>query len=442
MSASKGTAVRGEGRKAGAQISLRRRLPLLWLAVLLAGALFLPDRIWVTLLAGFGGLFLVAFFWAWLLAKGLDGGRRLRFGWVAVGDRLQEEFTLANNSDVPAPWIELIDGSSVPGYKAAVVRSLGPRESVRWRESAVCLRRGLFQLGPWALRSSDPFGIFTVTRYFSDEQEIIIHPPVHGDLALPLPQGQSSGRARARQRSWQARINAASVREYAPSDPYRWIHWPTSARRGTLHVRQFDLDTAGDIWILLDMQAEQQLAGGRAEGTEEEMILLAAALAVRALRQTRAVGLVAYGEQAWVLPPATGQGQQWRILRALALANAGGQAPLVQALRELSRTARRGAAAVIMTPSVSADWLPELARLSAKGVFSHVVLLDRASYGGEGAAAPVREAVRGLGFNADIVRQGEVGAGRADQERRGFWEFKVTGLGKVVAVRRPDEGEP
>ena len=53
--------------------------------------------------------------------------------------------------------------------------------------------------------------------------------------------------------------------------------------------------------------------------------------------------------------------------------------------------------------------------------------------------APARDAVRSLGFNADIVHQGEVGRPLEEAERHGFWEFKVTSLGKVITVRRPEE---
>jgi uncharacterized protein (DUF58 family) len=420
------------------RIQLRMRLPVLWLFVLLLGALLLPDRIWITFLIGFGGLFLVSFAWVWLLGRGLHASRRLRFGWVAVGDRLQEVFTVINNTDVPALWIEIVDESNVPGYQAAIVRSLGAREKDQWRESAVCLRRGLFHLGPWEIRSGDPFGIFTVSRRYPQQKEIIIHPPIHGNLSLPLPQGQSSGRARARQRAWQATINAASVRDYQTNDPYNWIHWPTSARRGDLFVRQFDLDAAGDIWILLDLEVGKQLGSGSAKGTEEQAILLAASLTARALNQTRRVGLVAHGQQPWIVQPGIGQGQQWRILRALALLKADGDVPLEIALRDLSHMAQRGAAAVIITPSTSPDWLPELATLSRSGVFSHVFLLDRPSFGGEGESIPIRDTVRMLGYNADIIHLGDLGDPlQEQQDRQGFWEFKVTSLGKVVAVKRP-----
>ena len=79
-------------------MGLRLRLPFFWLAALLAAALLLPDRVWTTLLVGLAGLLLVAFLWARSLARGLSAERGLRFGWVSVGDRLEEEFALTNRS--------------------------------------------------------------------------------------------------------------------------------------------------------------------------------------------------------------------------------------------------------------------------------------------------------------------------------------------------------
>ena len=100
---------------AEARIALRLRLPLLWLVALLLPALVLPDRVWTTLLLGLAGLLLVAFLWARALARGLSAERRLRFGWVSVGDRLEEEFVLTNRSGLPALWVEIRDETNVPG---------------------------------------------------------------------------------------------------------------------------------------------------------------------------------------------------------------------------------------------------------------------------------------------------------------------------------------
>jgi uncharacterized protein (DUF58 family) len=426
------------------KIMLRSRLPLLWLVLLLIATLLLPGRIWNTFLVGLGGMVLVAYFWARRLARGLHATRRLRFGWVAVGDRLSEQFEIQNRSGLPAIWVEIVDESNVPGYRAAVVRSIPINRTDSWRESAICLRRGQFSLGPWHLRTSDPFGIFQVTIPYPESDNIIIHPPVHIQVPIPLPAGQAAGRTRGRVRSWQATISAAGVRDYEPHDPLHWIHWPTTARRNELSTRLFDLDTAGDVWLLLDMDSAVQL-GQDADGTEEHAVLLAAALSAQALRRNRAVGVAAYGRDPRVIPPAGGQGQQWKVLRALALVKADGQSDLSQALRDVGRIAKRGGTAVVITPSGDPEWLSALLHLSQRGIRCSVLLLNRHSFIDETRALDenntgLKDAIQRLGFRCHIINQGDVGVPSEEFERRGFWEFKVTGTGKVVTTRSPHRG--
>lgn len=410
---------------------MRLRLPLLSLLFLLAAAFVLPDRVWNTLLVGLGGMFGVAYVWVWYLSKGLYAQRQVGMSWVAVGDLLTETFEVWNNSPAPALWVEVVDESNVPGYQAAVVRSPGVERADRWRQTAVCQQRGQYRLGPWSIRAGDPFGIFMMTRSYPHSGEIVIHPPVHTQLPISLPAGQSSGRKRARQRRQMATINAASVRPFTPGDPPRWIHWPTSARRDTLFVREFDLDAAGDIWILLDMQAEVQVGQGMA-GTEEHAVLLAASLAAQALRQNRAVGLAGYGRQPQIILPGQGQGQEWRILRALALIQADGETELAVALRDLGRITGRDNAALIITANAEATWLPQLLQLARQGIESTAVLLDQPSFGGDGQTERLREQVQQLGVTAVVVHQGELGVPLQQATRSP--EFKVTPLGRVVAV--------
>lgn len=418
------------------RLRLRSRLPLLWLALAFLAAIFLPDRIWTTFLVGLGGLFLVAYLWANQLLRGLNGHRRLRFGWVAVGDRLGETFVLSNEGYVPAFWVQIVDHSTVPDYRPAVVRSVGATGIERWRQNAVCRRRGQYRLGPWALHTADPFGIFAVTIDYADTEELIIHPPIHSELPIPLPAGQSSGRSRSRERSWQATVNAAAVREYVQGDPQRWIHWRTSARHDKLYVRQFDLDAAGDVWLMLDLEAHSHVGDG-AEGTEEHAVLLAAALIGRARHENRSMGLAAYGQTPSIIAPGQGAGQEWRLLRALALVAADGDTSLRAGLQDLSHIARRGSAAVIITPTLSTDWLPSLVSLAQAGVQANVILLERASFGSSQSNLGLYDAVRQLGFNAHIIRQGDVGLPPTEGERRGYWRFKTLATGKVVVLEQP-----
>lgn len=419
-----------------ARIELRSRMPFLWLAGLVAAALFLPDRIWTTFLAGIAGMVAISFFWARSLARGLSAERRLKYGWVSVGDHLEEEFSLANRSGMPALWVEIRDESNVPGYRIGAVRTVDVLDRVHWRQSSICTRRGQYRLGPWSIVSGDPLGIFRVSRRYEAVDELIIHPPIHHALPIPLPPGRVEGKARSRERSWQATVNVATVRDYHHHDPYRWIHWPTTAHRNQLYVRQFERDAAGDIWLVLDCQAATQIGEG-GEGTEEMAVLLAASLASRALDATRGIGLAAYCREPQIVIPGTGEGQKWAILRSLALLKADGEVSLQRALRELGASARPGAAAIIITPTADPEWLPQLAHLSQRGIESHVLLLDRASFGGQGDSEALCRAIQLLGNRCATVRRGDIGRPVVEEAHEGFWEFRVTGTGKAVAVRRP-----
>jgi uncharacterized protein (DUF58 family) len=212
-------------------------------------------------------------------------------------------------------------------------------------------------------------------------------------------------------------------------------------------VRQFDRDAAGDIWLLLDMQEAVQVGKGP-DGTEEQIILLATALAVRSLNENRGIGLAAYGRNPQLIPPALGQGQQWRLLRTLALIGADGQSDIAQAIQDLGQVAQRGSAAVIITPNNNPAWLPDLLQLAQRGISSTVVLLDSDSYrlaadttdrDKADTTENLRQVIRRLGMDCYIIRQGDIEKPDVSQDRHGFWEFKVTPSGKAIVVRNPLE---
>ncbi|MCL4868886.1 MAG: DUF58 domain-containing protein [Anaerolineae bacterium] len=420
-------------------LSLRWRLPLFWLLLCILAALIWPGRVWVTLIVGLGGMFAAAYLWSRSLATHLRGHRQLRFAWVSVGDRLSEQFKVSNQSRLPALWVELLDYSNVPGYQIGVVRSVGAAATDAWKQSAICTRRGQYHLGPWTLQTSDPFGLFLVQVHYPQQTEIIINPPIHTNLPVQLPAGSSSGRERSRQPSWQATVNAATVRPYQPHDPWRWLHWKSSAHRGELMVRQFDQDVSGDLWLLPDLDTAAQL-GTELEGTEEHLIILTTALAVQALQHNRKVGLTLYGARPHIIPPSFGQGQQWKILRSLALAQADGEVGLAAALHDLTRIIRRGAALLILTPTGNTAWLSALLPLAQKGIQAQIILLDRPSFGGTERSEGLRQAVRLLGFPCDCLHKGEWGDAAATGVQHGFWEFKVTATGKVITVHDPVSG--
>jgi uncharacterized protein (DUF58 family) len=132
--------------------------------------------------------------------------------------------------------------------------------------------------------------------------------------------------------------NAAGVRDYAPGDSLNRIHWRSTARRGRLISKEFELDPMADTWLMLDGQRgmhhsldgpEEPLAGGPGlksvrlpPETEEYTIAAAASVALYVLSRNRATGLVGYGAARLVVQPELAA-QLFRILEALAASLSG-----------------------------------------------------------------------------------------------------------------------
>lgn len=112
-------------------------------------------------------------------------------------------------------------------------------------------RRGVVKIGPANSVQGDPFGLTGRETRWTDWQELFVHPRT---IRLPGRQtgfvhdleGQPSSHITS------SDMNFHALREYAPGDDRRHVHWRSSARTGTLMVRQFDESRQSHVVISLD----------------------------------------------------------------------------------------------------------------------------------------------------------------------------------------------
>lgn len=412
-----------------------------WVAVsglLILLELFWPNRVWMTLLILLGGTWLVGFLWTLALGRRLSIERQMRYGWAQVGDALQERYTLSNNSLLPALWLEVQDHSNIPNYQTGRVTAINGRETLDWRTEGICTRRGLYTLGPTSLRTGDPFGLCSVEIHQPDSAILMVLPPVLPLPAIQIAAGGWAGEGRRlRRTALETTVSAETVHKYAPGDPLRAIHWPTTARREALFVRQFDHMPSADWWIFLDLEGRVQ-AGNGPESTEEHGVILAASLAGRGIRQGVQVGLVTHGERLTWLPPQRSSGQLMDILRALAVVHTG-ECPLADLLSEAKHAIRRGASLIVITPDMEAGWLASLLDLARNGTIPTLLLLDPASFGSAGSADRVHGVLDDRGIHHTLIPRELLDRPESHPGQQGRWAWQVFGPGKVVAVQRPDK---
>ncbi len=420
-----------------ARIRLNHRLLPILLALAIVMQVIDPSRVWKILAVGLGGAWLVGWLWARRLARSLRLMREMRYGWAQVGDRLEERFTLRNDSVFPATWVEMEDHSTLPGYRVALATAVGGESEVTLLTEGHCSRRGLYLLGGSTLRSGDPLGIYTVTIEDPASRALLVLPPVVPLPPIAVTPGGSLGDGHPRLRALEESVRVTGVREYQPGDPLRRIHWPTSARRDKLYARQQDSNPAGDWWILLDLDQGAQ-AGSDWDSTVEHGVILAASLADRGLREKQAIGLAMNSAQPCWLTPRENERQRWDILHALALAQPGGLS-LRDFLERGGKTFGKQASLVIITPSTQMDWLESLAPLLWRGLAPTVLLLEAASFGGQGSSQAVAEQLQGIGVICHVIPRDLLNRPEARPGQAGRWQFRQSKItGKVQAIQRPE----
>lgn len=416
-----------------AEIRLQKpALPAL-AAVLLILALVASVAILYYLFYAILALVIITFIWTRALVQNVAVNRVLRTKWCVVGDTVQEDFVMRNDGRLPALWMEVRDESTIPYYHPGVVESLGGLDERRWTARAICRRRGLFRLGPLRVLTGDPFGIFQGSVTYNTETSFVVYPQLLEVPGLPLPWGTAAGNSRSSLRTLHITTDASGIRDYAPGDSLHRIHWLSSARSGELRSKEFDLEPSGNLWIVLDLEAAVHY-GEEEESTEEYAVKLAAALIHHAIRENKAVGLVAHGAEKVIINPAKGVRQLWRLLEQLALTSANGRVPLGKVMAEVNTTLGKGLSVVVITPSADSSWLNSLALVRSRAAAPSVILLDAASFGGPVSATGLASQLATSGMVVHVVQRGQefrtitVDKKEWEQQRRGQ-------VGAVAAAR-------
>jgi uncharacterized protein (DUF58 family) len=424
-------------RRDGCQASLRFRQPALasLLGLSLLWLIIRPNPYALTGVVLCTSLVLLCYGWARSMALQVTVRRTLRFTALQVGESLEEVLILENSSRLPVIFAEFTDLSGLPGHSINGVRAGRACATEQWGTRSLCTRRGVFPIGRWETRLGDPFGLFEVRQIYRDPTEITVYPPLARIPRLVAHHRRTVGdRLSLRQALPADTVNAVTVRPYLPGEGLRRIHWRTSARLASLFVKNFEPEATTVVWLIADLDAAVQVGQGD-ESSLEKLIVLAGSLAAQLLGERLAVGLILDPQ---VVPPHPGKPHVWRILRALAGAEAG-TTPLAERLRHVQRVVSVRESAVVLTPSVQLDWAAPLADLNAGA--TEVVLLESAPFDGSGRAATLAQHLRNRGVPTHVVRSADIRPMPGSHERLRRWEFQTLGTGRVIVRQRPRGSE-
>lgn len=182
------------------------------------------------------------------------------------------------------------------------------------------LRRGVHELGAGELIREDPFGLarrVDATRGSTALTVVAEH--------LELPDLALSGAvdvARSRQRLRGGGHELHGVREHQPGESLRGVHWPATAHRGRLMVKELDDPGGDELAVVLDARGSADV-GAPPDSSFELAVAAAGALVERAQADSRRVRLIVAGGDG----EPTAATERSAVRRLLARARAAGERP-------------------------------------------------------------------------------------------------------------------
>jgi uncharacterized protein (DUF58 family) len=401
-----------------------QKVVLALLALCLIAGLATGGKLYYRLSVFWILLFFGSWLWSLFSLRGLEFKRSARTLRAQVGQIFEERFEVQNQNRFPRLWLEIHDKTTLPGSEGSRVLSMVMGKQGRSYLARVRLiKRGVFPLGPTTLATGDLFGLFPVEVDIAESDSLLVYPMMVDLKGFPNPPGLLPGGEALRRRTHHVTPNAAGIREYNTGDPLNRIHWLSTARRGRLMVKEFELDPLADVWIFLDASSSVQASLPQAPiehdvkdfwspsskiplppSTEEYGISVAASVVRDYLRRGRAVGLACAGQHLTLIAPDRGGRQLGKILEELALTQMKGNLPLQALIESQVKHMVRGSTVVLITPSSSRKVALVVDFLIQRGLKPIVVLLDAASFGGSPGTDELIKNIKLMGIPCRMIR--------------------------------------
>jgi uncharacterized protein (DUF58 family) len=375
-----------------------------------------------------GGVYLAAWFFGsdalYPVAVGLALAVGLAVAWVRAspvpeqirrdtgpsqlteGDELRARIEVEFGPGVRPPDVQLVERIGRLGLKSAPLEFGRRRAWGRYLLGA--LPRGRYAFSETRIVVEDPFGLARAERPLEEQGALVVYPRLIELDRLFSESGSSSpggaaGRLLVRR---PAGVELHSVREYQEGESLRAVHWPSTAKRARLMVKDLEDAPRDDLVVVLDARA-----GTEVGASFDTQVRAAGSILQLYARRGRRASLVITATPQRVQRVRSHEGE-WRLaLELLAEAEPTGRESVATALRDDGSPAARSGDVVVVTARADRALADTLLRL-APGRRQTVVYVDAASFAPKGSAStsgrePALLRLQAAGVAVAVIRRGD-----------------------------------
>ena len=258
---------------------------------------------------------------------GIEVDRQIDKVKVFSGDFLRVRVTIRNISRRHFDFIEVHDQYPETWILAIgenfIASRIEPGSSIIFSYILQARMRGRYYIGPTEVIMRDRLGFHYYKRTLKAHTEVLVYPTWKDVRRMEaLGKQRQLGLMFGAHRTKTVGMGSDFVgfREYVPGDEFRLIDWKTSAKRGDMVIKHFEMEK--NIQVICMVDTSGSMGNGYPENTKLEYAIRAAVLLTHiGLERKDLIGTCVFSDIVHsYVPPGTRPNHMYNVLEALAAA--------------------------------------------------------------------------------------------------------------------------
>ena len=329
---------------------------------------------------------LAAALWVRLLQRPMTLRRRLDRGDRLAGDDVPVQLELDAEGLVPSGTLVLRERIARLGERETpLVRRHG---RLRGRYVLRRVPRGRYAIEASEIVIEDPFGLERVEVELPSQSSILVYPRLVDVDRLFSESGARTPEGRRLLMRRPSGFDLHSVREYEQGESLRRVHWPSTAKRGQLMVKELEDSPRDETAVLLDADAAT-VVGEAPESSFELAVRAAGSILKSHASRGRRAAMIVNGARPVYQRVHTFDGDWHRALEVLAGVEPDGRSPVVNVLADEAGPASRAVELTVVTSVLSARLVERLVHRALGHHGASLVYGEAASFARPAAGEPL-----------------------------------------------------
>ena len=267
--------------------------------------------------------------------------------------------------------------------------------------------RGRHAFSPIRLSITDPFGLAEAGLTLEERQALVVYPRLTELDRLFFDGGAGPEHGRRLLLRRPVGFELHSVRDYQQGESLRRVHWPSTARRGALMVKELEDSPRDEVAVLLDGDATA-VVGSPPDSSFDSAVRVAGSILLAQMRRGRRC-VLALNTAGREMQTVASDGPEWqRALELLAAVEPDARRPAAALLESGVSPVTRALELVVVTSRIESALVNRLLERALTRRAVALVHVEAGSFAGRARRPePALLRLQAAGVPIAVVRQGD-----------------------------------